>query len=87
MISSGLENKFGNHYTLENLPKSRRRKGPADPKTEENVVTLEKFMSMRKIAKKFGVSVRTVQNVKKRNGIKTYKKQRIPKRSEEQIRA
>ena len=47
-------NKFGNHYKLEGLPKSRRRKGPADPKTEENVVkhlTSEKCMSVREIAK------------------------------------
>lgn len=44
----------------------------------------EKPNSVRQVAKKVGVSVGTVQNVKRRNNIKTYKKQKMPKRCTEQ---
>ena len=67
--------KFGNHYTIENLPSNRRRSGPADPIKEAKVVHLlsaNKSMTVRLCAKKSGVSVGTVQNIKKRNQIKTY---------------
>lgn len=83
--------KFGEHHTLDNLPKSRRRTDPANPNVEEKVVRLlkaKKYMSVREIAKKEGISVGTVQNIKKRNIVRTYKKQKMPKRSaEQQIRS
>lgn len=75
--------KFGDNFTIDNLPKSRRRSGPANPQKEAKVVQLlskNKSMSVRKVAKKAGVSVGTVQNVKKRNNLKTYKKQKAPKK-------
>ena len=62
-------NKFGNHYTLEDLPKSRRRKGPADPKIEENVVnhlTSDKFMSVHEIAKKIWCQCRNITKYQKK---------------------
>lgn len=40
----------------------------------------ERHLSVREIARKARVSIGTVQNVK-RNNIKAYKKQKIPKRS------
>lgn len=39
---------------------------------------------MRKIAKKYGCSLKTVQNIKERLNIKSYKKKKVPKRTEEQ---
>lgn len=76
--------KFGEHNTIDDLPKSRRRKGPVCKKTEESVVKYlnsGKSLSVREIAKKVKISVGSVQNIKKRNNIKTFKKQKIPKRS------
>lgn len=79
--------KFGEHHTLEDLPKSRRRSGSANPHIDEKAVCSLKsknYMSFREIAKKVGVSVGTIQNKIKRNNTRTYKKQKMPKRSVEQ---
>ena len=60
--------KFGEHHTLEDLPKSRHGSGPENPQVDENVMRLLKslnYLSVREIAKKVGVSVGTVQNIKK----------------------
>lgn len=83
--------KFGEHCTLENLPKNRSKKGAVNSKKEQIVLNLlmnKKTVSVREIARKARVSVGTVQNIKSRHGIKTYKKQKIPKRSvSQQLRA
>lgn len=79
--------KFGEHHTLEDLPKTGRKKGPVNPEIDRSVIDALKSvkpLSVRAIAKKFKISVGTVQNIKKRNNIKTYKKQQMPKRTEAQ---
>ncbi|KMQ82498.1 transposase, partial [Lasius niger] len=79
--------KFGEHGSVADLPKSGRKKGSWDQKKERKIESLllaNSKCSVRDIAKKVGVSVGTVQNTKKRCSIRTYKKQKIPKRSEEQ---
>lgn len=79
--------KFGETCSLEDQPKSGRKKGASDQKKELAAVRLlksHKPCSVREIAKKLDISVGTVQNIKKRNNIKTYKKQRAPKRTDSQ---
>lgn len=79
--------KYGEHHTLGDLPRSRTRSGAANPQIEKKCVKLllsDESDSVRQIAKKLKVSVGTVQNIKRRNNIKTYKKQKVPKRSAEQ---
>lgn len=79
--------KFGEHCKLEDMPQIRRRSGPYNPKKEVQTVNLiqhHKSMSVRQIARKVGVSVGTVQNIKRRNNLKTYIKRKIPKRSQKQ---
>lgn len=79
--------KYGEHCVLTDLPKSHRRSGPADPKKEEKVLHLlksNKSMSVRLIAKKSGLCAATIQKIKKRHNMKTYKKQKTPKRSQDQ---
>lgn len=79
--------KFGEECTVADLPKSRRRSGPADPSIDEKgvkLLTCGRCYSVREISRKLRVSVGTVQNIKKRNNIKTYKKQKSPKRSADQ---
>lgn len=79
-----LITKFGEHATVYNLRRQNVKKGTTDPAKEQKVIQLlkaKKNHSVRYISRKGKVSVGTVQNIKKRNNIKTYKKQRIPKRS------
>lgn len=76
--------KFGENSVLHNLPRKVSRSGPANPKKEKKVLELlkqKKTLSVRQMARKAGVSIGTIQNIKKRNNIKTYKKQKIAKRS------
>lgn len=48
------------------------------------LLNTQNHLSVRDIAKKTGVSIGTVQNIKKRNNIRTYRKQKMPKRSADQ---
>ena len=69
---------------INDAPKSGRPKGPANKKLDDKVVTLLKrkpSMSIRDVGKKCGISHQMVCVIKKRNNIKTYKKQKVPKRS------
>lgn len=59
--------KYGEECTVADLPKSRRRSGPADPAIDEKgvkLLTSEQSYSVREIARKLRVSVGTVQNIK-----------------------
>lgn len=80
-------NKFGEHYTLDELPGRGRKPGSSNPKLDRKVVSLimkNKSMSIRDLAKKAGTSVGMIQRIKQRNHLKTYKKQKISKQSAEQ---
>lgn len=76
--------KYGEECTFKDIAKKNFRTGPANLRKEVKAIRLlrqEKTISVRQIARKVGVCVGTVQNIKRRNNIKTYKKQKIPKRS------
>lgn len=80
--------KFGNTCNVENLPKCGRKKGPANLKLEAKILALmnkNKSMSVRDLAKRASTSVGMIQRVKHRHNLKTYKKQKQPKKSEKQV--
>lgn len=67
--------------------KKNQKKGPRNEKLEEKIVeiiTKNRSMSIRDVAKKCGTNGFMVQNCKKRNGLKTRKKSKAPKVSEKQ---
>lgn len=79
--------KFGEHYTLQDLPGRGRKKGAANSKLEKKIVELlekNKSISIRDVAKKVEVSNANVQKTKERFNMKTHKKQKAPKRSQAQ---
>lgn len=79
--------KFGEYGTVADMPKSGRKKGPQDLKLEEKVLkalNTYKSISVRDLAKKTGTNVAMIQRIKKRNNLKTFKKQKIPKKSQKQ---
>lgn len=66
---------------------SNRPKGPKNPRLEKKVlktIKSDRSISLRKLAKKHGCSVHFIQNVKARNHIKSFKKQKVPKKAIEQ---
>lgn len=79
--------KFGETNTIHNLPKSGRKKGSFDQEKSRRVMEIikkKRELSVRDIAKKAKTSIGMVQRVKARNNLKTYKKQKQPKRDEKQ---
>lgn len=79
--------KFGEHYTFDDLPGRGRKPGPSDPNLDRKVINLinrNRSMSIRDLAKKAGTSIGMVQRIKKRNNLKTYKKQKVSKQTAEQ---
>lgn len=75
--------------TLDDKCRTGRPKGASCKKIEAKVMKefrKDKSISTRDIAKKVDTSQSMVQRVKKRNNLKTYKKQKSPKRSEIQLR-
>lgn len=79
--------KFRDQHTIGDKPKSGRPKGPVNKKLEKIVVQLLKnksLLSVRDLAQKTQTSASMIQRVKKRQGYKSYKKQKIPKQSVEQ---
>lgn len=82
-----LINKFGTTVTLEDLPKSGRKRGPSDPELQKRVVQMfnrKPSLSVRDAARKAKTSIGMIQRIKKRCNLKTYKKQKQPKRDEKQ---
>lgn len=82
-----LINKFGTTVTLEDLPKSGRKRGPSDPELQRRVVQMfnrKPTLSIWDAARKAKTSVGMIQRIKKRCNLKTYKKQKQPKRDEKQ---
>jgi len=63
---------------------SGRKKGFHSPKTAKKVITIfqrNPNISVRKMAQKVGCSKSTVQNIKTRSGLRTYKVQKVPDRN------
>lgn len=79
--------RFKESKSVENRPQERRRQGAADPELDKKIVKLLKAhptWSNRDIALKCGTNKAMVVRAKKRNGLKSYVKQKIPKVSEKQ---
>lgn len=79
--------KYGQEFTFNDTQKSGRKPGPSNPilkKKIEKAYKQNPERSVRDIAKKLGTSAGMVQRSKQRNNLKTYKKQRQPKRSAKQ---
>lgn len=68
-------------------PGSGRKSGPSDPKLHRKVVRTiraNRSMSQRDLAKKCGTSQRLIQKTMQREGMKSYKKVKVPRVSEKQ---
>lgn len=79
--------RFKNGYSIKSKPKTGRPKGPANKQLEARVLkTLRanRSMSVRDVAKKHGTTKDFVQRTKKRNNLKSFKKQKVPKRTKKQ---
>jgi len=79
--------RFNQDRTVERNVGSGRKVGPADPCLEKKIVKHimnHRSESGRDIAKRFGIAESTVRKIKSRNGMKTYKKQKVPKHTEKQ---
>jgi len=79
--------RFKNSQTIKDKSRIGRPKGSANKKLEKKVVSIirkNKSMSIRDIAKKAGTSHVMVVKVKKRNSIRAFKKQKAPKRTQQQ---
>ena len=79
--------RFGQHYSIDDLPGRGRKPGTSDPDLEKricNVYRQHPESSVRDVAKKLGCSVGMVQRTKQRKSLKTFKKRAVPKRTEKQ---
>lgn len=79
--------KYGEELSLKDLPRTGRKPGPSEPKLDDKVVAYirrHRSASTRDLAKKFKTSIGMIQRIKVRNSLKTYKKQKVPKKSLEQ---
>ena len=79
--------KFGEDNTSEDKPKTGRKKGPANPQLDKRILKAfeqKKEVSVRDVAKKVGTSKSNVLRAKERLNLRTYKKQKQPKRSPKQ---
>lgn len=79
--------KFGKECSLKDLPRSGRKPGSSNPDLDQKVVDYiqrNKSASTRDLAKKFRTSIGMIQRIKRRNDLKTYKKQKVPKQTPEQ---
>lgn len=84
---SAVIKKYGEELTFKDLPRPGRKIGSYNKNIDRKVRKLiesKRSLSVREIAKKCGNSPANVQEIKKRHNLKTYKKQRIPKRSQKQ---
>lgn len=82
-VQNAIE-RFGEHYTLKDLPGRGRKRGAFNPQLDKKICQQfikKKELSVRDCAKKCGTSTSIVQRAKERNGLKTFKKQKQPKRS------
>lgn len=83
--------KFGKTLSMKDLPRSGRKTGPSQPGRDLKVVEYIRknpSASTRDLAKQFNTSIGMIQRIKVRNSLKTYKKQKVPKKSlVQQVRA
>lgn len=80
-------NKYAQDLTFHDKPKSGRKPGSTNKKLEQKICkeySKKKEASVRDIARKLGTSIGTVQRTKQKFNLKTYRKQRQPKRSAKQ---
>lgn len=80
---SNIIKKFGERNTLDDLPKSGRKKGAHNQELDKKIKTIFKNkpgISVRDAAKKANTTIGMIQRCKKRLNLKTYKKQKQPKR-------
>lgn len=85
-----LIKKFGETTVLQDLPKSGRKRGTWDSALEKKVMRMflqKPSLSVRDAAKKANTSPSTIQRIKLRCNLKTYKKQKQPKRDDKQTAA
>lgn len=76
--------RFTEHYTLKDLPGRGKKKGATRPDLDKKVLATykrRKEISVRDCALKCGTTIGMVQRAKRRANLKTYKKQKRPKRS------
>ncbi|KAF2883830.1 hypothetical protein ILUMI_22332 [Ignelater luminosus] len=74
-------------FSVKDKARSARPEGPSDVKLEKKIVKcMERHRTalLRNVARKLGVSHSFINKIKKRNNIKTFKKQKCAKRSEKQ---
>ena len=79
--------RFGESLTVKDMPGRGRKPGPCDPEIDTKVCRLFSkcpALSIRDAAKKLGCTSSMVKRVKDRNGLKSYRKRKVPKRSVEQ---
>lgn len=79
--------KYREQCTFEDAPKSGRKSGPVSPDIDKKIRDAYKrkpATSVRDVAKKLGTSSSNVMRAKERLGLKTYRKQKKPKRNPKQ---
>ena len=85
---SNVVKQFNETKSVQRKQSMSKKKGPNDKDLEKKVIgTMKKKrgMPIRDVAKKCDTNHEMVQRIKKRNNMKCYKKQKIPKRSEKQV--
>lgn len=81
--------RFGENHTFKDLPGRGRKRGSFNKtkdKTVKGAILKNRALSVRDIAKKTKTAKSTVQNIKQRHFLKSYKKQYVPKRSPDQLK-
>ena len=84
---SRIIKKFGEHGELSDLPKTGQKQGPYNTNIEKKILQIyqrKPETSIRDIVQQASTSIGMVQRVKKRHNLKTYKKQKRPKRDPKQ---
>lgn len=80
--------RYGETNSFKDKPGRGRKVGSYNKKIDKSVTTTlvkNKSMSVRDIAKKCKTTKSTVQDIKRRHGLKTYKKRKVPKRPPTQL--
>lgn len=80
--------RYGETLMIKDSPKSGRPKGPRNQQLDSKIqstISQNMNMSVRDLADKCKTTIGMVQRCKKRNNLKTYTKQRAPKRNQKQV--
>jgi hypothetical protein len=79
--------RFGEHFTIKDLPGRGRKRGPSDPELDKKICSLfakNRSVSIRDAAKNLGCTSSMVKLIKGRHGLDSYRKGKVSKRSIEQ---